>query len=110
MSKCFNPQKSNDPQLKPPNLPCIRSEVSNALKLYLNEVGFDIPINNLYNNILEQVDIAILTTILQNTQNNQSQTAKILGINRGTLRAKIQKLGINLNDLTTKNPQSNGLY
>ena len=48
----------------------------------------------LYKSILAQVEKPLLESILQRTRGNQLETARILGINRNTLRTKIRKLGI----------------
>ncbi len=51
---------------------------------------------NLYETVLTEVDRSLLTLVLNHTQGNQVQTARILGINRNTLRKKINKLNIHL--------------
>ncbi|MGH7127758.1 MAG: helix-turn-helix domain-containing protein [Planctomycetaceae bacterium] len=38
----------------------------------------------------------VLTRVLEKTDGNQSQAAKILGITRGSLRNKIRSLGISI--------------
>jgi len=51
---------------------------------------------NLYETVLTEVDRSLLTLVLNHTEGNQVQTARILGINRNTLRKKINKLNIPL--------------
>ncbi len=51
---------------------------------------------NLYAEILEIVERELLIRVLTHTEGNQVQAARILGISRGNLRAKIRALGINL--------------
>lgn len=48
----------------------------------------------LYKSILEIIEKPLLEHILERTEGNQLKAAKILGINRNTIRAKIKKLGI----------------
>ncbi|MGK0288690.1 MAG: two-component system nitrogen regulation response regulator GlnG [bacterium] len=48
--------------------------------------------NNLYENIIHQVEYPLLKLVLQETKWNQLKAAKILGINRNTLRKKINDL------------------
>lgn len=48
----------------------------------------------LYKSILEVLEKPILERALERTDGNQLKAAKILGINRNTMRAKIKKLGI----------------
>ncbi len=50
----------------------------------------------LYKSILEVVDRLLFEAVLERTKGNQLKAARILGINRNTMRAKIKKLGINV--------------
>lgn len=50
----------------------------------------------LYRIILEQVERRLFERILEQTCGNQLKASRLLGINRNTMRAKIRKLGINL--------------
>lgn len=49
----------------------------------------------LYKSILEMIEKPIIERVLERTEGNQLKAAKILGVNRNTMRAKIKKLGIN---------------
>lgn len=51
-------------------------------------------LDNLYEMVLHQVERPLINIILQQTRCNQVRTAEILGINRNTLRKKINTLGI----------------
>lgn len=51
----------------------------------------------LYKYILETVEKPLIERALERTYGNQLKAAKILGINRNTIRTKIKKLGINPN-------------
>lgn len=53
-----------------------------------------IEINDLYNMVLYQMERPLLRIILEKTRGNQLHAAKILGINRNTLRKKMATLGI----------------
>lgn len=48
----------------------------------------------LYKSILAAVEKPLIEHILKRTQGNQLKAARILGVNRNTMRAKIRKLGI----------------
>ena len=53
-----------------------------------------IEIDDLYNMVLYQMERPLLRIILEKTGGNQLQAARILGINRNTLRKKMTTLGI----------------
>ena len=44
---------------------------------------------NLYHSVISEVEKALITLILRETEGNQLSASKILGINRNTLRQKI---------------------
>tara|TARA_E500000331_G_C17271583_1_gene719451 strand:- start:7244 stop:7489 length:246 start_codon:yes stop_codon:yes gene_type:complete len=62
--------------------------VQNAVDEYLSLVG-DQAVTNLYDLFLAEVEAPLLECVLGFTGHNQSQTAQILGMNRGTLRKKL---------------------
>ena len=49
---------------------------------------------NLYDTVIAEVEKALIGIVLRETSGNQLKTAKILGINRNTLRTKINKFKI----------------
>lgn len=49
---------------------------------------------NLYNMVIPEVEKSLIMMVLKETRGNQFKAAKLLGINRNTLRSKIKKLGI----------------
>lgn len=51
----------------------------------------------IYKSILAEVEKPLIEHTLERTRGNQLKAAKILGINRNTMRAKIRKLGISGN-------------
>ena len=50
--------------------------------------------HELFKTIVEAVEKPLIEKALERTYGNQLKAAKILGINRNTLRTKIKKLGI----------------
>lgn len=50
--------------------------------------------DNIYPAIVNLIDKPMIKTVLDYTDNNQSETAKILGINRGTLRKRMKRVGL----------------
>jgi len=53
-------------------------------------------INNLYETIIGEVEKPLISLVLKETGYNQSKAAKTLGINRNTLRKKIQDLKLDV--------------
>jgi DNA-binding NtrC family response regulator len=49
---------------------------------------------NLYNMVIPEVEKSLIMMVLKETRGNQVKAARLLGINRNTLRTKIKKLGI----------------
>jgi DNA-binding protein Fis len=49
---------------------------------------------NLYDTILSEVEKALISIVLREANGNQLKTARLLGINRNTLRAKIREYKI----------------
>lgn len=50
----------------------------------------------LYKSVVEAVEKPLLEQTLERSEGNQLKAARILGLNRNTLRTKIKKLGINV--------------
>jgi len=53
---------------------------------------------SLYRILLAQVEPPLIEEVLRYTQGNQSQTAKILGMTRNTLRTKLNRYDISYRD------------
>lgn len=68
-----------------------------AGKLKASLIPMDVnELNDLYDMVLQQMERPLINIILEKTRNNQVRAAEILGINRNTLRKKIQTLGIEI--------------
>lgn len=70
--------------------PTLRASVSLALTNYLNHLEGE-PVTNLYEKVLAEVEEPLLEAVMFHTQNNQTLAANLLGLNRGTLRKKLQQ-------------------
>lgn len=70
------------------------SAVEAHLKRYFDLHGDELPPPGLYNRILREVELPLIALALSATRGNQIKTAELLGINRNTLRKKINDLDI----------------
>ena len=52
----------------------------------------------LYRTLLAEVEPPLIEEVLRNTRGNQSRTAKILGMTRNTLRTKLNRYQIAINN------------
>ena len=68
----------------------LREMVKNSVEQYFEDLGGYETIN-LYELVLKEVEVPLLTVVLEQSKNNQSKAAKILGLNRGTLRKKLKQ-------------------
>jgi len=67
--------------------------VQKVLDNYLRDLGEYQP-DNLYQLFIAEVEAPLIESVLSHTRGNQSQAAQMLGINRGTLRKKINLYNI----------------
>lgn len=67
----------------------IKQLIKQVLEVYLNPQK-DYQPKNLYSIVLQEIEKPLIETILEHTQGNISQAAKILGISRATLRKKLK--------------------
>jgi len=64
------------------------------MKRYFNQLDQNnVPID-VYQLVLNEVEPPLLSSVMRFSNNNQSKAAKILGINRTTLRTKLKKYNI----------------
>ncbi len=54
---------------------------------------------NLYDMVIPEVEKALIFMVMKETKGNQIKAARLLGINRNTLRSKIRKLGIKVKSI-----------
>ena len=70
-----------------------REMVTTALDQYFKDLNGEIPVD-LYEMVLVEVEKPLLEIVLRESKGNVSLAAKTLGINRGTLRTRLQKYGL----------------
>lgn len=68
----------------------LRTYVEQALQRYFARLDGHNPAN-VYNMVLEEMEIPLLKAVLRYTRGNQVKAATILGISRGTLRKKMKQ-------------------
>lgn len=64
--------------------------VNGELKTLLSQFEGTEPCN-IYRAMLDKVERPVLAAMMQETNNNQSRTAEMLGMNRATLRTKLKR-------------------
>ena len=84
---------SIDPTDSTESIVPLHVHVERAVRQYFTALGDDLP-TDLYELILMQVELPLLTVVLEQTRGNQSKCAQILGLNRGTLRKKLKTYGL----------------
>lgn len=82
------PRKTREGQRGPLAL-CVQA----ALERYFQDLDGEKP-GALYDMVLEQVEPPLLEAAMDYANGNQSQAAKLLGINRNTLRKKLKAHGL----------------
>ena len=83
-------KKSFDSYSKKP----LKDEVRKAMNRYFNQLDQKTTPINVYNLVLKEVEPPLLNSVMKFCNNNQSKAARILGINRTTLRTKLKKYKI----------------
>ncbi len=73
----------------------LESIIARKLNASLSQMEVN-ELNNLYEMVLHQMERPLIRIILEKTRGNQVRAAEILGINRNTLRKKIQTLDIDI--------------
>ena len=72
----------------------LSSDIERHLRRYFDLHGNILPPFGLYNRILKELEIPLISVSLEATGGNQAKCADLLGINRNTLRKKISELDI----------------
>lgn len=64
------------------------------LAKYFEMLGDELPADGFYQQVIQEVERPLLMTVLKVVNGNQLKAAKLLGINRNTLRKKMSELGM----------------
>lgn len=77
---------------------CVKISVQNYLSQLEGQT-----ISNVYDLVLSEIEEPLLQTIMQYTDQNQSQAAVLMGLSRGTLRKKLERYGMLISGATRNN-------
>jgi Fis family transcriptional regulator len=72
---------------------CLGDNVKEAMDKYFSDMDGHEP-NNLHELVMSQVEKPLIESVIVNTRGNISRAAQLLGLNRGTLRNRMQKYGL----------------
>ena len=72
----------------------LSEQVERYLASYFTTFGRDLPPPGLYDRVIRQVELPLLSAALAATRGNQIRAAELLGLNRNTLRSRIKALDI----------------
>lgn len=89
------PKPDGPPELDGVSVPRgpLRECVREALDAYLARLDGEDP-TDLFRMVMREVEVPMLEAALAHTRGNQSRAAQMLGINRGTLRKKLEHYGL----------------
>ena len=76
----------------------MKSDLADKINILLDQYFQDLDRqqpNSVYNLVIQRVEKPLLIYIMNYTEGNQSKAAKILGLNRNTLRKKLELHKIN---------------
>lgn len=76
-----------------PTVVSLRENVTEVMKQYFINLKGEEP-RHVYDFFMDEIEEPLIAAVMKFTQNNQSETARILGLSRGTLRAKLKKFGM----------------
>ena len=68
--------------------------VNNSLQLYFRQLNGE-EVSGIYEMVLQETERPLLEVVMHQAEGNQTRAAKILGINRNTLRKKLSRYGLN---------------
>ena len=72
----------------------LQDKIETLLDKYFKDLDGENP-NDVYNMVLHSVEKPLLIYIMNYAQGNQTRAAKILGLNRNTLRKKLEFYNLN---------------
>ncbi len=77
-----------------PDQPPLSFHVKQAIEKYFIQLNGHAP-GGLYDFVLSEVEKPLLEVVMKRTRGNISKAAQYLGLNRATLRKKLERYGLN---------------
>jgi Fis family transcriptional regulator len=75
------------------NTPSLRDSVDIAVNNYFQHLdGQDV--TDVYDMVMSEEETPLLEVVMKYTRHNQTKAARVLGLNRGTLRKKLKQYGL----------------
>lgn len=71
----------------------LSDNVRDAMHKYFQDLDGEAP-NDLYDLVISQVEKPLFESVLYHTRGNMSRASELLGLNRGTLRNRLIKYGL----------------
>ena len=71
----------------------LAKHVRTAMDIYFQDLDGDLP-NDLYRMVLQEIEKPLLESVMRQVRGNQSRAAEVLGLNRSTLRKKLQQYNL----------------
>ena len=76
------------------NLPTpLNKHVQRCVEQYFSDLNGECPVG-LYERVMAEVEKPLIEVVMKKNMGNQTRTAKMLGINRNTLRKKLEQYSI----------------
>ncbi|MDX8385377.1 MAG: helix-turn-helix domain-containing protein [Gallionella sp.] len=72
----------------------VARHVRKSLKEYFKDLDGEEPCCGMYSMVMGSVEKPLIELVLEHAEGNQTRAAEMLGINRNTLRKKMQQHGI----------------
>lgn len=72
----------------------LRESVEQAMKNYFSQLENENP-TGIYDLVMAEVEAPLMECVMAYTHGNQTKASLVLGLNRGTLRKKLKRYGLN---------------
>jgi len=91
-----NSSANREPEINSGGFDTMQNATEYFVNRYFEEHGDNLPPDGMYHRFLEEFEYPLISNTLAACNGNQIKAAKVLGLNRNTLRKKIQTRGIKI--------------